>query len=114
MIPIAFFTLSNGQIAIVTADGYREFGDFRAAADYAARLSPAIQFPYPPLPDESPPEPAEGRKAPTASARVSLACGHVLDLRGWSYYLIPRIGDLLWCYQCAPGDEKEVTQVEML
>jgi len=103
MTGVTFVTLGNGQVAVVTAAGYETFDDFRAAADYAAR----------PEPDESPPEP-KPRKAPTDSARVSLACGHVQEFKDYHYLLLPRVGDLLWCYQCAPGDERAVTQVEIL
>jgi len=110
MIGIAFFSI-GGQVAVVTAAGYETFDNFQDAADHAARLSPAISFPYPPLPDESPPEP---RRAPTASARVSLACGHVQEFKEYHYLLLPHVGDRLWCYQCEPGDERAVTQVEIL
>ena len=113
MTGVAFVTLSNGQIAVVTAAGYETFDDFRSAAEYAAQFSPAVPLPHPPTPDEGAPEP-EPRKAPTASARVSLACGHDKEFVGWNYYQIPRVGDLLWCYDCQPGDERAVTQVEIL
>jgi len=115
MTGVAFVTLSNGQIAVVTAAGCREFDDFKSAADYAARPEPrrlptaiaAI------IEGDEAPEP-NLRLVVTASARVSLACGHVQEFTGWNYYLIPRVGDRLWCWKCEPGDERAVTQVEIL
>ncbi len=81
---------------------------------------PVIPLPHPPLPDEGPaslaePKKPEPRKAPTASAHVSLACGHQQELKDWNYYLIPNTGDELPCWhdECK-GALREVTQIAML